>query len=288
MPKKASPLIQKEVNMNSSNHGADQNPLGEKVQYSNRYDPKILYRIERAPRSEFNFQDGFDRWVAYEFTWLTSSGCPKSCALEIIIPASTKFIVESKSLKLYLGGFSQEQYPTEKDVLAIIRKDLCLLLESEDIRATLLDLESSPLLKIKSIQAASIDDEIVHCTNFTNPSAEMLKVSDGTTTAFVYSNLFRSLCPVTGQPDYATIFVKYKGNEIKADSLLQYLVAYRNHAGFHETCCEKIFADISEKCRPEQLTVACFFSRRGGIDINPVRSSVKPEVEDFIWRCARQ
>lgn len=95
------------------------------------------------------------------------------------------------------------------------------------------------------------------------------------------TQLFRSVCPVTGQPDWGTVRVSYTGPCIDPAGLLGYLISYRQHAGFHENCVERIFVDISDRCRPTQLTVAARFTRRGGLDINPIRAS-QPEALDDI------
>lgn len=262
-------------------------PLGKNSAYPSCYDPKLLFPIKRPTRTELNSKFGFDRWISYEFTWLSSSGCPKCCGLEIIIPANSKFIVESKSLKLYLSGFAQEKYSGTQKVLETIRKDLCKTIENDNIEIKCLELDS-PCFKISDIKAELIDNEEIICNKFNDPCKETLQVSAEPYTKKLYSNIFRSLCPVTRQPDYATILIDYSGKKINTESLLRYLVSYRNHSGFHETCCEKIFEDILLSCRPDNLTVACYFNRRGGIDINPLRSTSKVLPLEYYLRCSRQ
>lgn len=272
----------------NSDHSGNCGPLGESVQYLKSYNYGVLHRIKRSERAGQKFKSGFDRWVSYEFTFLKTTGCPACCVLEIMIPAKSEFIVESKSLKLYLGGFSQEVFRDESEVVKTINSDLSKLLESNEIRVRNLALDSEILRPQAAPDALLIDNQETSCDRFDNPEPGLLLTSEQMCAESLYSNLFRSLCPVTGQPDYATVVISYEGFKIDPKSLLRYLVSFRNHSGFHETCCEQIFAEISQKCAPSQLSVACFFNRRGGIDINPVRSSLGAIGDQYLLRCMRQ
>lgn len=273
--------------MDSSKYNSDI-PLGKVVPYSSHYDPTLLFKIARPVRNEFFSKFGYDRWVCYEFTWLNPSGCPCVCLLEIIIPASSPFIIESKSLKLYLGSFSQERYTDSIVVSEVIQKDLRSILECEDLTVKTLAVSDLASLQIRSPLGTSIDQDSISISQYNQPSKELLEIESAITSETLHSDLFRSLCPVTSQPDFATIVIEYRGLKIKPDSLLKYLVSYRNHSGFHETCCEAVFEDISSACKPEKLTVTCFFNRRGGIDINPVRSNHAELQPWLVRRCARQ
>jgi len=263
-------------------------PLGKKVEYSNCYDPNLLFKIARPLRTESYLKFGFDRWVCYEFTYLNRSGCPQCCLLEIIVPASSGFIVESKSLKLYLGSFYQENFEDRPAVIKVIESDLRSTLECQDIQVKAIETSDIACLQISRLPGISVDKNPTSFSQFDSPSKELLEAGSEIVSETLYSELFRSLCPVTSQPDYATIIIDYQGPSIIRPSLLRYIVAYRNHSGFHETCCESIFEDISTVCKPEKLVVSCFFNRRGGIDINPTRSNHVEQRAWFSSRCSRQ
>jgi len=247
--------------------------LGKSVSYPENYDPSLLYRIPRPAKTESVSWFGFDRWVAYELTWIGKEGCPQCCALELLVPASSNFIVESKSLKLYLGSFAQEVFDDSSKILETIHQDLALLLETNELGVNRLEISITKDLQISRAPGLSIDSTHTSCSDYQSPSKELLITHPDSVHEILHSNMFRSLCPVTGQPDYAGVIVEYKGRRLNHDSLLRYLVSFRHHPGFHETCCEKIFEDILSACCPEELTVGCFFTRRGGIEINPVRSN---------------
>lgn len=242
-----------------------QNPLGKTVAWPTTYDPTLLYRIERR-RGDSSCL-GHDRWCCYELYWLTESGTPAVGIGEIVVPANSPYIVESKSLKLYLGSFFQSTFPSREVVEKTVESDLRSLLECEEIVFTIREI-SAPFHMPSEVKGESLDNLLV------DSSPELRLIEGGAQVErFHFTNLFRSLCPVTGQPDYATVLIKYRGHEIDTTSLLSYLVGYRITQDFHEHCCEKIYSDLMRECEPEELLVECLYTRRGGIDINPLRYS---------------
>jgi 7-cyano-7-deazaguanine reductase len=261
-------------------------PLGKSVGYFSSYYPEILFRIPRNKTNSNLF--GFDRWVCYELTHLLQNGFPFSAGLEIIVPADSNFIVESKSLKLYLGSLASEKFESPQIALETIKSDLGKLLETENLQLRLLSTSNPADWEISELSGKSIDSESVDCSEFDQVNPELLQKEEGKVQERLKSHLFRSLCPVTQQPDYASVLVEYSGDKIQAASLLRYLASYRNHAGFHESCCEEIFSDLLERFQPEKLIVACYFSRRGGIEINPLRSNHIVASTDFAQRVLRQ
>ncbi len=250
--------------------------LGQKVNYSNEYDPTLLFKIDRqTKRSEIGINSeklpfkGVDIWTAYEVSWLNLNGVPKVVIAEISIPAHSLFIVESKSLKLYLNSFNQTKYASSEDVKTAIRGDLEKLLETK-ITIKFVNLSSS-------FTHSNTDYEIIDSIDCSiseySPNKNLLKIKENKGDFKVCSHLLKSNCLVTNQPDWGSVFIEYSGNEINEESLLRYIISFRNHNEFHEQCVERIFSDIMISCRPERLSVYARYTRRGGIDINPYRST---------------
>lgn len=262
-------------------------PLGQTSAYVDHYDASLLFAIARSEaRSRIGISVplpfvGEDVWNAYELSWLSERGLPQVALAEIRVPCDSDSLVESKSLKLYLNGFANSRFAGRDEVEARIAQDLSQLLAVSvgvNLRA-LDDTFPAPPPGI-CIDGQDID---IDCYEV---DAGLLAAGDETVTERLYSNLLRSRCPVTGQPDWATLSIDYTGVAIQRDALLRYLVSFRNHQGFHEQMVEQIFADIWRECRPTRLTVYGRFTRRGGIDINPWRSSEAGVALN--WREVRQ
>lgn len=254
------------------------NPLGKQSSYSNNYDKTLLFPINRQEyrtRIGAKFESGYDSWTCFEFSWLSATGVPEIGIVQIVLPASSTNIVESKSLKLYLGGFSGERYSSLQELKQILKKDLSEAIQSECIAINLYSPKDwRQLCRISEPPGENIDTLITEC-NVYDYSPDILNNRNlaPKNEVLVNSNLFRSLCPVTSQPDWATIIIEAEGGVWDYPSLGQYLVSFRNHNGFHEHCCETIMHDLLANCRPEFLAVECRFTRRGGIDINPMRTT---------------
>ena len=244
--------------------------LGKATQYHQQYNRQVLVAVPRPSNTTPHY--GYDVWRCWEMSWLDPQQRPVTAALRISYPASSPCIVESKSLKLYLGSFNFTAFPDSLQLLKTIQCDLSYtvgaLVKTELLTDTT---RSTP-------HGQCIDDaKVQHVTSM--PEASLLSIySQSTAEETLYSNTFRSCCPVTAQPDWATIVLDYRGPTMCQHSLASYLFGYRNHAAFHESCITKIYTDIQQQCQPEALTITGYFTRRGGLDINPCRSS-NPDIE---------
>jgi 7-cyano-7-deazaguanine reductase len=212
---------------------------------------------------------GADLWTAYEISWLDPRGRPQLAVAELRIAADSPATVESKSLKLYLGSFAQESITSREQLARMIAGDLSHLCGA-GVEVMLHPAVASAVPPIAELPGLSLDDQDAAAADALQP--ELLVAGATRTEESLRSALFRSNCPVTGQPDYGDVMVRYRGPRIDRAGLLAYLLSYRRHAAFHESCVEQIFVDIAARCRPERLTVYARFTRRGGIDINPFRS----------------
>jgi len=253
-------------------------PLGKDVEYPTTYTPSLLRSIDRAKlRTSLGATvvpafHGEDTWNCYEFSWLNPKGRPDVAVVKLRVGCNSAAIVESKSLKLYLNSFAQTVFATRAEVLTTLNSDLSIAFRAPVI-IDLLDVEQAaePVGQLpgKSLDDLDVDVEVYHwCPDLLDIEAGAVTVRQ----AF-HTNLFRCICPVTHQPDWASVLVQYVGHRISAESLLRYLVSFRHHAAFHEATIEQIFIDIMQRCAPEHLTVYGRFLRRGGIDINPYRST---------------
>ena len=253
-------------------------PLGRDVDYATTYTPSLLRSIDRAKlRTSLGTTvmptfHGEDTWNCYEFSWLNPKGRPDVAVVKLRVGCNSAAIVESKSLKLYLNSFAQTVFATRAEVLTTLNSDLSIAFRAPVI-IDLLDVEQAaePVGQLpgKSLDDLDVDVEVYHWC------PDLLEIEAGAVTvrqAF-HTNLFRAICPVTHQPDWASVLIQYVGHRISREALLRYLVSFRNHAAFHEVTIEQIFVDILQRCAPEHLTVYGRFLRRGGIDINPYRST---------------
>lgn len=247
-------------------------PLGRTVDYPRGYDAGLLFPIARAHgRAELGIADalpfeGMDRWHAYELGWLDARGKPAVATATITVPAHSPRLVESKSLKLYLNSLNAERFDGAEAVRERIAGDL-----SRAAGATVGVAFGLPPMAADD-DAVSIDAIEIDCDAYDAPRPEFLAADAGDVAGeTLRSDLLKSNCPVTGQPDWASVRIAYRGPRIERAGLLRYLVSFREHAGFHEQCVERIFVDVLARCRPEALSVEARYTRRGGLDINPWR-----------------
>ncbi len=252
-------------------------PLGHATAYPDQYDRNLLFALPRSTEREaIGIGDalpfsGVDQWTAFELTWLDSQGKPVVAIAGLEVPATSPAIIESKSMKLYLGSFAQMRHPGSVEVARIIARDLSAAAGAA-VRVDLLPPGRFAAQRIAELPGENIDAVRVTVEHYdVDPS--LLRARGGSVTEVLRSDLFRSQCPVTGQPDYASVAIAYRGPRIDRSGLLRYLVSYRCHPGFHEHCVERMFVDVMAGCRCEALTVQARFTRRGGIDINPFRTS---------------
>ncbi|WP_132985969.1 NADPH-dependent 7-cyano-7-deazaguanine reductase QueF [Luteimonas terricola] len=270
-------------------------PLGREVAYPRSYDPSLLFPIARDQgRAALGIASGalpfagHDRWHAYELSWLGPRGKPDTATATFLVPADSPRLVESKSLKLYLNSLNSTRFTGRDEVRARIAADLSAAagaavtvgfglppldmgtgLEGDGdgarAAATLPGTDPAPV---------SIDGIAVDCDEYDAPNPALLAADPGDLVHEVlHSALLKSNCPVTGQPDWASLRVAYRGPRIDRAGLLRYLVSFREHAGFHEQCVEQVFVDVSAHCRPTELSVEARYTRRGGLDINPWRAT---------------
>lgn len=259
-------------------------PLGKKSSYISFYNPDLLFPIPREEkRREIGILEkppfkGFDIWNAYEFSWLNAKGKPQVAVAEFLIPCESFNIIESKSLKLYLNSFNQSRFSDKKEVGEILLRDLSESVKSS-VELNLFSPAEFYRLQIRRFEGTCLDDLDVAIDCYTvNPS--FLSHSSDFVEEVLYSDLLKSNCLVTGQPDWASVEIKYKGLKIDREGLLRYIVSFREHDEFHEQCVERIFMDILRYCKPERLTVYARYTRRGGIDINPFRSNYESKRDN--------
>lgn len=267
-------------------------PLGKATNYLEEYTPSVLFPIARAQgRSKLAMPPfrGYDLWRVYELTYLAPNGLPQCYMATIKVPCTSPYISESKSLKLYLGSFCQTIFGSAEEAGSVIAHDLSAALHADiEVKLYPPTVGAMPLADLPGAlleQEQGLND-VKFKTYEVDASLLKLAAKKENISETVATNLFRSRCPVTGQPDYATVSISYSGEKIDHTALLAYLVSYRRHQGFHEQCCEMIFSDLMNHCNCDELTVSCCFTRRGGIDINPVRSNAR--TFDYPVRTARQ
>jgi 7-cyano-7-deazaguanine reductase len=252
-------------------------PLGHATTYADAYDPKLLFAVDRKPlRDELGLSDplpfrGVDRWNAYELSWLDETDRPQVAIASFDVPADSPRIVESKSVKLYLTAFNLTRFRDRDAVAATIAHDIGSA-TGADVAVTLIAPEQFAAVTIAQPHGESLD-AVPAQFDALEPDPDALASRGEVIDEALYTELFRSVCPVTGQPDYATVEIAYRGRRIERAGLLRYLVSFRRHPGFHEHCAERIFVDMWRRCSPQRLAVHARFTRRGGVDINPYRTS---------------
>lgn len=253
-------------------------PLGKSSAYITEYTVGLLFPIpRRRKRDEIGVPQklpfhGFDTWNAYEVSWLNSKGKPIVAIVQFDIPCSSINIVESKSFKLYLNSFNNTKFNSVDDVKSILERDINNVVEGE-VSVKIFKLDDLFGQRIENFRGECLDEYDVSCDTYTiNPAYLSSHIGEFVEESLV-SNLLKSNCLVTGQPDWGSVQIKYKGSKIDREGLLQYIVSFRDHNEFHEQCVERIFMDVMEHCKPETLTVEARYTRRGGLDINPIRST---------------
>ena len=277
----------------------DQSLLGKVVGYADQYDASLLYPLARAAqRTEIGINGqpvflGADVWTAYELSWLNLRGKPQVAIGRLIVPCESTHLVESKSLKLYLNSFNNTRFASMDEVKKTMQQDLSAAVWhggaiQSAVGVQFLTPEQFGAEKIHELQGVNLDRLDLDCTHF-QPAPELLSAAfhEQPVTETLCSHLLKSNCLVTGQPDWGSVQISYSGPQIEQEGLLQYLVSFRNHNEFHEQCVERIFMDIWTRCKPAKLAVYARYTRRGGLDINPWRSS-HPGVLPPSVRTARQ
>jgi 7-cyano-7-deazaguanine reductase len=260
--------------MNELNHSA----LGKAVTYASNYDPSLLFALPRlTKRQELGIEGnwplyGEDLWTAYEVSWLLPGGKPQVAIADFIIPAQSSYLIESKSIKLYLNSLNQTVF---QDVLSLQKTIADDLSKIAQVPVQLYLFSLQEYLQIRPLQCfsgQSLDVESITMEHY-QADPQGLQTSTEIVTESLYSDLLKSNCLITQQPDWGSVQINYQGPKINRVSLLQYLVGFRQHNEFHEQCVERIFMDLWRYCKPLELTVYARYTRRGGLDSNPIRSS---------------
>ncbi len=268
--------------------------LGKKSDYDSTYNPNRLYPILRAgKRQEIGIDPanppfvGFDCWNHYEVSWLNEKGKPMIGIGEIFYDCNSPKLIESKSLKLYFNSFNNTQIKSIDELENTIKKDLEARIEAP-VLVTIYPLQQAKQYSVSQMLTGECIDHLdVECSVYlVEPS--FLSVHDVVVEESLYSDLLKSNCLVTNQPDWGSVQITYKGKKINREGLLKYLVSFRNHNEFHEQCIERIFVDIMNYCKPEVLTVYGRYTRRGGLDINPYRSTKNSAFDRKNIRLVRQ
>ena len=258
---------------------ADLSPLGKASAYQSTYAPGLLFPIPRQQkRDELQLAGtlpffGVDLWNAYELSWLNMRGKPQVAIATISAPADSPNIIESKSFKLYLNSFNQTKLVNADALLALMRDDLAAGFGAP-VQIALVQPENFDKVKMGELDGMLLDRLDIEIDQYT-PSPQLLSSRrDASPVAeTLVSHLLKSNCLVTGQPDWASVQIKYVGPQIDQEGLLKYLIGFREHNEFHEQCVERIFVDILRQCAPQKLAVYARYTRRGGLDINPWRSN---------------
>jgi len=272
----------------------EKSELGKKSEYSATYDPSKLFPVPRQlKRDDINVKEnqlpfyGFDIWNHYEVSWLNEQGKPMVALAELIIPCDTSNIIESKSMKLYFNSFNNTAIKDVKSLETLVKKDLSERVSGE------VSVEIIPLHKVgdgkfyECMGGTCLDELDIRCSVYT-VDASLLQTEDAQVEETLCSNLLKANCLVTGQPDWGSLQIAYKGKKINHENLLRYIISFRNHTEFAEHYVERIFTDIQRHCQPNELSVYARFTRRGGLDINPYRSSKNEGSLDINRRLSRQ
>ena len=265
-------------------------PLGREIDYPHTYAPEVLCPIPRADsRTVLGLGEplpfsGVDIWNAWDLTWLSPNGQPRVATAEIRVPAESPNIIESKSLKLYLGSFAMSSFDGENAIAERMERDLAACAGAPVMVAVqrVSDTESRSAARLAG---TCLDDLDVSCSEWDVDAGLLRTEQSDIVREDLHTHLLRSLCPVTAQPDIGSLQISYRGPKIDRMGLLRYVVSFREHNDFHEACIERMFVDLMKRCGCDELTVQARYQRRGGIDINPIRSNAGDKPLNLrLWR----
>ncbi|NWO54828.1 NADPH-dependent 7-cyano-7-deazaguanine reductase QueF [Chromohalobacter israelensis] len=252
-------------------------PLGRESAYPEHYDAGLLFSIPRqANRAPLGLDDaalpfeGEDEWHAFELSWLDAKGKPIVAVARFRLPADSPSLIESKSWKLYLNSFNQTRFDSREAVIDTLERDLAQA-AGAPVAVALFGVEDDALMP-RALPGECLDDLDVSIEHYT-PTPELLEVGEEVVEETLHSHLLKSNCPVTGQPDWGSVLIRYRGPRLEREALLKYLISYRQHQDFHEHCVEHLFVDLMARARPERLLVMARYVRRGGLDISPWRGT---------------
>ncbi|WP_062268640.1 NADPH-dependent 7-cyano-7-deazaguanine reductase QueF [Endozoicomonas arenosclerae] len=261
-------------------------PLGKFSEYQTQYNPELLFPIPRKEKQvELGLDPeslpfvGSDVWFGYELSWLNAKGKPLAMVGRFELPCNSPSLIESKSFKLYLNSFNQTKFDSVEQVQSVMEKDLSQS-AGAPVKVKLMTVAEMEAFGFKPAPGTGVDelDVAIDCYDY---KPDLLKKADGIRDETIHSHLLKSNCPVTGQPDWGTVVVKYKGEAIDHESFLRFICSFRGHQEFHEQCVERVFTEIQTRFQMESLTVYARYVRRGGLDINPWRSTDQAEQDDL-------
>ncbi|WP_293747874.1 NADPH-dependent 7-cyano-7-deazaguanine reductase QueF [uncultured Paraglaciecola sp.] len=264
--------------------------LGKVTEYIEIYTPTLLQAVPRSMnRAELNLTSelpfyGTDRWNGYELSWLNSKGKPQVAIMRCEVPASSPNLVESKSFKLYLNSFNQSHFDSIESVTEALTTDLSQC-AGEKVKVKLFKPTEFSQMLISQLDGESIDELDIEVENYQLDTTHLI-ASGQQVEETLTSDLLKSNCLITNQPDWGSVLIRYQGQKINHEGLLRYLISFRQHNEFHEQCVERIFCDIMANCKPNKLSVYARYTRRGGLDINPFRSNFEQIYSEV--RLARQ
>jgi 7-cyano-7-deazaguanine reductase len=272
----------------------EHSPLGKTSAYRTDYAPELLFPIPRqGKRDELGLKGtlpffGVDIWNGYELSWLNMRGKPQVAVARFTIPADSPNLIESKSFKLYLNSFNQTRLAGPDALKMLLQQDLSAV-AGANVHVTLTMQEDFAKLEMGELEGQLLDRLDIDVDNY-SPQPETLKANfdELPVEETLVSHLLKSNCLVTGQPDWGSVQISYVGPQIDQESLLKYLIGFREHNEFHEQCVERIFTDILRQCKPQHLTVYARYTRRGGLDINPWRTNFSSAQRPSNLRNARQ
>lgn len=266
-------------------HAPDSLPLGLPSPFVDAYDPSLLTPMARATQPERQRLPsarpflGADLWTAYELSWLNPRGKPQVALAQFVVPCESVNLIESQSLMRYLGSFCNTRFADVADVQQRLRVDLSEAVwrgtvVQSSVGVKMLGAEQFDQQPIHELDGLNLDRLDLDCERFT-PAPELLTsaTDEAPVSEVLSSHLFKSNCPLTDQPNWASVQISYFGPQIEQAGLLRYLVSFRKHAAFQEDCVERLFLDISQRCHTHRLSVYARFTRRGGLDISPFRAS---------------
>ncbi|WP_426341075.1 NADPH-dependent 7-cyano-7-deazaguanine reductase QueF [Pseudoduganella sp. S-14] len=272
----------------------EHSPLGKTSAYRTDYAPELLFPIPRqGKRDELGLKGtlpffGVDIWNGYELSWLNMRGKPQVAVARFTIPADSPNLIESKSFKLYLNSFNQTKLAGPDALKMLLQQDLSAA-AGASVHVTLTMQEDFQKLEMGELEGQLLDRLDIDVDNY-SPQPHTLKANfeELPVEETLVSHLLKSNCLVTGQPDWGSVQISYYGPQIDQESLLKYLIGFREHNEFHEQCVERIFTDILRQCKPQHLTVYARYTRRGGLDINPWRTNFSSAQRPSNLRNARQ
>jgi 7-cyano-7-deazaguanine reductase len=264
-------------------------PLGQNSKYPKQYDPSVLFAIARSDsRAQLAGTappfHGCDIWNAWDLTWLRPSGTPVVATAEIRVPYDSANLVESKSLKLYLNSYAMTHFSDAAAVAVSMTGDLTKC-AGGPVSVRVFQPADTESNTVAELPGTCIDSLAIRCDSYSIDEGLLAADFDKVVQEELHTHLLRSLCPVTAQPDIGSLGIYYQGPKIDPESLLRYVVSFREHNDFHEACVERMFMDIIKNCGCEKLSLHARFQRRGGLDINPFRSNFEDDPPDLrLWR----